>query len=83
MDKQFLLKQMQRLEKNYGREKFNGSFNSPQEMFDFWYEMFSDCNEQAFKLAVDKCIKENEFVPNIAGLVNYPSHKCNGLASTL
>ena len=64
---EFLLKQMSRLELNYGKERFKAD----QDIFDLWYEMFADCNEQAFKLAVDKCIKENEFAPNIAGLMKY------------
>lgn len=64
---EFLLKQMARIELNYGKERFKVD----QEIFDLWYEMFADCNEQAFKLAVDKCIKENEFAPNIAGLMKY------------
>lgn len=64
---EFLLKQMSRLELNYGKERFKAD----QDIFDLWYEMFADCNEQAFKLAVDKCIKESEFAPNIAGLMKY------------
>lgn len=64
---EFLLKQMAKLELNYGKERFKAD----QDIFDLWYEMFADCNEQAFKLAVDKCIKENEFAPNIAGLMKY------------
>lgn len=67
MNGKFLQEQMKRLETNYGREKFVIT----KDIFDLWKEMFSDCNEQAFKLAVDKCIKENEFAPNIAGLMKY------------
>lgn len=67
MTQEFLLKQMARIELNYGKERFKAD----QDIFDLWYEMFSDCNEQAFKLAVDKCIKESEFAPNIAGLMKY------------
>ena len=42
-----------------------------QDLVDLWYEMFQDCEEEGLKLAVDKCIKENEFAPNIAGVMKY------------
>lgn len=64
---EFLLKQMARIELNYGKERFKVD----QDIFDLWYEMFKDCAEQGLKLAVDKCIKENEFAPNIAGIMKY------------
>lgn len=67
MNAKFLREQMIKLETNYGKDKFHIT----KEIFDLWKEMFADCNEQAFKLAVDKCIKENEFAPNIAGLMKY------------
>lgn len=67
MTKEFLLKQMSRLEVNYGKDRFKVD----QDIFDLWYEMFADCNEQAFKLAVDRCIKESDFAPNIAGVMKY------------
>lgn len=63
--KEFLLNQMSRLELSYGKEKFIVS----QEMFDLWYEMFSDCEEEGLRLSIDKCIKESEFPPNIAGVM--------------
>lgn len=67
ISKEFLLKQMSRLELNYGKERFKVE----QDMFDLWYEMFADCEEEGLKLAVDKCLRENEFAPNIAGLMKY------------
>lgn len=67
MDKKFLRTQMIKLETNYGRDKFQIT----PEMFDLWYEMFSNCAEEGLKLAVDKCIMENEYAPNIAGLMKY------------
>ena len=67
ISKEFLLKQMGRLELNYGKDRFRVE----QDMFDLWYEMFQECEEPGLKLAVDKCIKENEFAPNIAGLMKY------------
>ena len=67
MDKAFLREQMIKLETNYGKDKFVIT----KEMFDLWYEMFCDCNEEGLGLAVNKCIKENEFAPNIAGLMKY------------
>lgn len=65
--KEFLLNQMSRLELNYGKERFKVT----QDIFDLWYEMFENCNERMLKQAVSKCIKENEFAPNIAGLMKY------------
>lgn len=67
MDKAFLREQMIRLETNYGKDKFVIT----KDMFDLWYEMFQECEEEGLKLAVDRCIKENEFAPNIAGLMKY------------
>jgi hypothetical protein len=67
ISKKFLLKQMSKIELNYGKERFNVT----QDMFDLWYEMFSECEEEGLKMAVDKCIRENEFAPNIAGLMKY------------
>lgn len=67
MDKAFLREQMMKLETNYGKDKFVIT----KEMFELWYEMFQNCEEPGLKLAVDKCIKESEFAPNIAGLMKY------------
>lgn len=65
--KEFLLNQMRKLETNYGKEKFVVNPN----LFDLWYEMFQSCEEEGLKLAVDKCIKESEFAPNIATLMKF------------
>lgn len=67
MDKAFLREQMIKLETNYGKDKFVIT----KEMFDLWYEMFQDCEEEGLELAVKKCIRENEFAPNIAGLMKH------------
>lgn len=67
ISKEFLLKQMGRLELNYGKERFKVD----QNIFDLWYEMFAECDERGLELAVDKCIKENEFAPNVAGIMKY------------
>ena len=63
----FLLSQMERLELNYGKTKFVAD----QPIFELWYEMFKDCSKEGFEKAVDKCIKENEFAPNVAGIMKY------------
>lgn len=60
------LKLLQRLDRAYV-----GKLVFTQDLIDLWYDMFKDCNEQGLKLAVDKCIKESEFAPNIAGLMKY------------
>lgn len=65
MKKAFLREQMIKLETNYGKDKFIIT----KEMFDLWYSMFSECDELGLKFAVEKCIKENEFAPNIANLM--------------
>lgn len=55
---------LQKLEKAYvSKIKFD------QDLVDLWYEMFEGCEEEGFKMAVDKCIRENEFPPNIAGVM--------------
>lgn len=71
--KEFLGEQMTRLETNYGAEKFKIN----QALFDLWYEMFHDCEEEGLKLAVDRCIKKSEFAPNIAGLMKYYKEVCD------
>ena len=63
-DKFILL--LQRLEMAY-----TPKLHFDQNQVDLWYDMFKDCAEEGLKLAVDKCIKENEFAPNIAGLMKY------------
>lgn len=57
---------LQRLEIAYS-PKFQ--FGNDQTKFNLWYDMFSDCDEEGLMCAVDKCIKENEFPPNIAALM--------------
>lgn len=71
--KEFLLKQMGKLELNYGKDKFKAD----QDIFDLWYEVLSDCSEEPFKLAVDRCIKRSEFAPNIAGLMKFYREVCD------
>ena len=44
-------------------------FGDDQNKFDLWYGMFAECDEQGLNLAVDKCIQESEFAPNIATLM--------------
>ena len=66
MERKDFLKYLKKLEMAYApRMVFT------QDLVDLWYEMFADCEEEGLKLAVNKCIKENEFPPNIAGLMKY------------
>lgn len=67
ISREFLKDQMKKLETNYGKDKFRMT----QDTFELWYEMFADCEEDGLKIAVDNCLKENEFAPNIAGLMKY------------
>lgn len=63
----FLKEQLIKLQTNYGKEKFDLS----KDMFNLWYEMFADCEEEGLRIAVSNCIKESEFAPNIAGLMKF------------
>lgn len=65
VSREYLLAQLKRLQTNYGADRFNIG----QDVFDLWAEMFAECNEDGFRLAVDKYMKENEFAPNIAGIM--------------
>ena len=65
--REFLLNQMHRLELNYGRDRFVVN----QNVFELWYDMFKTCTQDNLKSAVDKCIKESEFAPNVAGLMKF------------
>lgn len=66
MERETFLKYLQKLEMAYAPK-----LSFTQELVDLWYEMFADCEEEGVRLAVNKCIKENEFAPNIAGLMKY------------
>lgn len=65
--REYLRDQMKKLEVNFGKDKFHIT----QEVFELWYEMFGECEKEALNLAVKRCIEENEFAPNIAGLMKY------------
>lgn len=65
VSREYLLAQLKRLQTNYGADRFNIG----QDVFDLWAEMFAECNEDGFRLAVDKYMRENEFAPNIAGIM--------------
>lgn len=67
MNAKLLKEQMIKLETNYGKDKFKIT----KEIYELWKEMFADCKEDVFKLAVDKCIKESDYAPNIAGVMKY------------
>lgn len=62
-----LKEQMAKLETNYGKDRF---IITP-ESFDLWEEMFADCDAKGFELAIDKCIKEEVYVPNIAAVMKH------------
>ena len=65
--KKFLKEQLLKMQTNYGKDKFDIS----PELFDIWYEMFADCDENGLRIAVANCIKDSEFPPNIATLMKY------------
>ena len=65
MDRKFLSEQMKRLEANYGTERFKIT----KQMFDIWYEMFSNCAEEGIRSSVNEYIRENEYPPTIAGIM--------------
>ena len=66
VSREFLFEQLKRLETNYGDK-----FKINQDLFDLWHEICADCNEIGFRQAVDRCIRESEFAPNIAGVMKY------------
>ena len=43
-------------------------FEFDQEKFDLWYDMFSDCDTEGIKAAINKLVQESEYVPTIASL---------------
>ena len=66
IERENFIKYLQRLEIAYTPKMI-----FTQEQVNLWYELFSECEETVFKIALDECIKENEFAPNIAGLMKY------------
>ena len=66
IDKKDLLLLLQKLETAY-----EPKLTFSQDKVDLWYEMFRECNLTILRKAVDNCICNNEFAPNIAGLMKY------------
>lgn len=57
-------------------EKLELAYGSKFPVFDnpkvaLWYEMFKDCSKEGLLEAVDRCIKESEFPPNVATLTKF------------
>lgn len=63
--REFMQKQVKRLETNYGKERFKVT----QQMFDLWADMFKDLDEDGIKVSVDEYIKTNEFPPTVASIM--------------
>ena len=66
MTKEFLRDQMRKLEINYGADKFRIN----QEMFDLWYEMSAELNDDIFQTAIIQTIKTCEYAPTFAAVMN-------------
>ena len=66
IDKTFLKDQMIRLETNYGKDRFKIT----KQMFELWYEMFSDYDPEGIKASVSEYIRTNEFPPTVASINN-------------
>lgn len=67
MEKETLKMELERIEKNYGADKFV----MDQGLFDLWYEVVGDSREDVFHDAVNECLKKNAYAPNIAGVMIY------------
>lgn len=65
--RELLKEQMKRLEINYGVDKFKIT----KEVFELWFDILSKCEEKELVMAFTECLTENEFAPNIAGLMKY------------
>lgn len=71
MNRDFLKKQMMRLEANYGAERFKIT----KEMFEIWYELLSDFVEEGVKASVNDYIRENEYPPTVASIIKIYKEK--------
>ena len=71
MNRDFLKKQMMRLETNYGAERFKIT----KEMFEIWYELLSDFVEEGVKASVNDYIRENEYPPTVASIIKIYKEK--------
>ncbi len=71
VDKVFLKDQMIRLETNYGKDRFKIT----KQMFELWYEMFSDYDPEGIKASVSEYIRTNEFPPTVASINNIYERK--------
>lgn len=65
MEKKFLKEQMMRIETNYGKDRFQIT----KQMFDLWYEMFQNLDENGIKASVDEYIRTNEYPPTVASII--------------
>ena len=65
VNKGFVKEQMGRLETNFGKDRFKVT----QSLFDLWYEMFQDLDENGIKASVDEYIKTSEYPPTIASIM--------------
>lgn len=67
MERETLKMELERIEKNYGADKFV----MDQELYDLWYEVVKDTREDVFHQAVNICLRKNAYAPNIAGVMIY------------
>lgn len=70
-NRNFIKAQMQRLECNYGMDRFKIT----KQMFELWCEMFQDLNEDGIKASVDEYIRTNEYPPSVASIMKIYSQK--------
>lgn len=71
ISREFLKDQFRRLEANYGKDRFKIT----QYTFNLWMEMFSNCVEEGIKASVDDYIRENEYPPTVASIMNIYKEK--------
>lgn len=65
MEKQFLKEQMMRLEANFTTERFKIT----KQMFDLWYEMFKDLEEEGVRVSINEYIRTSEYPPTVASIM--------------
>lgn len=63
--REFIQKQLKRMEQNFGKEKFKVT----QPLFELWAEMFQDLDEEGIRVSVNEYIKTSEYPPTVASIM--------------
>lgn len=68
--REFIIDKLKKLDFVYG-SKFNLTNSNLENHIRLWKEMFEDCEPKYLEKAIDNCIKNCEFPPNIATITRY------------